>query len=382
MNLVNDEWFSDSIYADDESVWIISTGLNFLQEIKRSSGEVINSTYIPTKRKSLIPYRSFFKYKDKLYFLPYSESTMQIYDISTKKFRERIIDESFVEEDECCYIWGFSIVKNKVVMYSCSTKECIFIYDLRNDSIKVIDIKKLREESGIEDPLSFNWNHSFVIDDQVCIIPQNYLSMLIVDVDNEMIRIKHIGAEKPIPVNVSTPYLTAQSLFFTNTDTNTKEITLIKINIGNATVEEILKIGGIESEQRAFGYMTLYDSSLILLPGTYDKAYMLHLTEHSIEVLNNLPTTSAQSLLGKHFPHELNYRNGFLTDDGHLLAVHGWSGTLIDIDVKSSRTDVKTISAKATIDKMEMYLAKDNFCKESNTCRLNSFTQYIALGRE
>ena len=374
---INDELFSDSIYADEESIWIISTGRNLLQGIDRSTGKVVDGVFIPTNKKALIPYRSFFKYGNCLYILPYSENTIKKYDIKNKTFSNITMNSDFVGEDGNCGVFGYSLLGTKAVMYS--SRESVCVFDMSTYKMNVLDLSSIRKKSGYKDPFSWIWNHSFVKGDEVWLIPQNYLCAVVIDLKEEIVNLINFETDIPIDGTMDTPFLAKDNLYFSYRNSGNQKSELLKLNIETGHMTRIIEFEAFNYTSRASGYIGAYGNVLIFLPGMTDKAYVVDLDSGKYELLPGIPAVSAERLAREKFPRELNYRTAFLTENGHLLALHGWTGCLIDLDIKTKEFVEHDVVVEPSVDRVKMYLETgDNCIQEVKACGLDVFLNYIA----
>lgn len=321
--------FGDGMEVDDQKVWTIVIEHNILMEIDRETGKMTPCGFIPTenkKSKGIIPYRFLFKYGDRLVLLPYDERDICIYDIEKKIFERMELDMTKLKENTVWRCTGYEKIDNEVVVYSGGS--LILIVNLPAFDIKYIDLKeKLPENIRIDTKFGF-WEYSYLRNNELFLVPVTYPCVFKIDIYNKNISVDMIPEENS--VDIDNPVFDKSILYYFNRKDGAT-VTLTKYDLKSLKFEKydlgIERVGN----NRVFGFMTCINNILWMLPGECGEGYRFYTLEGRLDKINELPVVSEDNLKDI-YPREYNYRNGILTEEGHILTIHAWSCQLIDID--------------------------------------------------
>lgn len=325
--------FYDGIAADGQRVWLIITKYNVLMEIDRDTGEISWCKFLGKYRISSIPYRFLLKHEENLILLPYEANDICIYDIKQESFKHIDLDVAKLKENTAWQFTGYEKIGNNLVAYGlCSL---ILIMDLTTFEIIYLDLKdKLPESLKIR---YWFWRYSYLINNKLFLIPQSCSCVIELDIYSRDVKYRKLPDRSGDVID--NPVLDGSTLYYFNNEIGENvALAMYDLETEKFTTYDLgIKQIGIN---KTFTYAACANGVLWMLPGACKDGYKYDIAEKKLEILNGLPTVSANKL-SNFFPYEFNYRNGILNGDGHILAVHAWSCQLIDID--TAKESVKRI---------------------------------------
>ncbi len=178
--------------------------------------------------------------------------------------------------------------------------------------------------------------YSYSVDRNLFLIPLSFPCVIEIDVFSEQVKFykllenDNIWIDNPV---LDHPFL----YYFERIEGNS--VILTKHDLHTQMVERydfgIKKL----KNKKVFGFVAVCKDILWMLPGTYGDGYKFDLKRNKLEKLNHLPINHVDKL-GDDYPYEFNYRNGFVTEDNHIIAVHSWTSQLVDINMINGKIKV------------------------------------------
>lgn len=328
--------FCDGIAADDQNVWMLLVEHNILMRIDRKTGIMVPCGYIASERKEKNPqilYRFLFLHEEKLILLPYDEKDICIYNIQEAAFEHIELDMEKLGKKDTWRFTGYKKSDNRVVVYG--ENSLILIIDLSTFEIRYLDLsEKIPEDLKID---YWFWKYSYIKENKIYLVPLLSDPCVIeLDMCSEDVKCYRIPEENIGPID--NPVFDEASLFYFHRNQE-KTVKLSRFDLGSENVEVYdLNIENIK-DGKAFSFVACVQGVLWMLPGICEDAYKFHTSEGRLEKVSGLPTVSS-GMLNINFPYEFNYRNGLLTEKGHILTMHAWSCQLVDLDTNSGNIKV------------------------------------------
>lgn len=321
--------FSDSIVANDKYVWYIPLKKNILIQIDRNTGKAILCGNIPVEKECYIAYRVIFLYNKRIYLLPYDANQLCIYDIKDRKF---IIEDIPKHEEKQCRFTAYSVVDGVAVVSGQFSK--ILFIDLNTGDMEWKSYGSAISEKERTD--FFVWRSSFIYEGHVIIPFWKLPYFLSVNVRDKIVEIKFMDVKENAVFD--NHFLYNGKLYSLVTGNEKAKIYVYDLKC--MTLEEIeLNIDVPDSYFRCIGFATVYNDTIVLFPGAFDSGISIDVTSFETKEFTELPIVT-MSELGRTFPYEFNYRNGFCDRDGHIITLHPWTGQLVDLNMTSREVNI------------------------------------------
>ena len=350
--------FHGGIVADDQNIWLILTGFNVLMQIERRTGKItlceVISEYNHTMNK--VAYRFLFKHENKLILLPYNEKDICIYDINENKFEHIELDMTYINEENAWKFSGYEKIGDKVIVYG--VYSLILIIHLPTFEIVYLDLKKkLPKDLGAE--LWF-WEYSYSQNNKLFLVPLKYPCIIELDICSNDIQYYEIPEKKD--AYMDNPVFNGSSLYYINR----KEEGMVKLTRYDLESGKIESYGlGIEKigSYRTFSFISCVNNVLWMLPGACGEGRKFYISEKRVEKIDELPVIPERKLRIK-FPYRFNYNNGFLDENGHIIAIHAWTRQLIDIDAVEGKIKAIPIHKSDRMRWSDLFdeIYRDSYC--------------------
>lgn len=330
--------FYDGIEVDEDKVWLIVAKYNALVEIERKTGLMSLCGFIPIDIEVLNPfrYRCLLKFEDKLFLFPHYEKNICVYYIKEKKFGYIQLDHERIKGNGAWKFSGCEKVNNKAVVFGFSS--LVLILDLCTFTLEYLDLNETLQESlKIE-----YWflRYGYIKNKKLFLVPLSYAYIVEIDIFSR--HVEYYKLPEKGDIWIDNPVLVESKLYYFERKER-EEVVLKGFDLQSRKLERydlgIRRLNDI----KVFGFAAYFNNILWLLPGLSEFGFKFDLKKIKLDIIKGLPVVPVSRLTNE-FPYEFNYRNGILTKNNHIIAVHAWSCQMIDIDMASGY--IKTVQIK------------------------------------
>jgi hypothetical protein len=364
--------FYDGITIGNNKIWLISTGKNFLIEIDQVSGKILKYSWIPTKYDTLIPYRFLTYYCGKIILLPYDETAVLIYDISTEYFERIEIEPNFFESNEFCRFAGFKIINEKIYMYGVYSR--ILILDMHTKKMKSIDMKKYIPQGNEIEP--WMWGEYYYKNGKIKFVPQSCPCIVTLSCENNEITFEKIESENLKHVDYIGFW---HGKLYYGPRNGKEQIVCYDLQTKEKNTIYIGRDCGID--YRAFGYAVIENDRIFALFRQSSEMLVIDLKNNGIDIIESLPQINSE-LLGSGYPYEFAYRNACTTNDKHIVAINAWTKDIVDLDTTDMKLRTKQVKDNGkNVDWSIVYKTlncRGGLINEHNVGMLEAYVETIA----
>lgn len=365
----------DCLTADENKLWYIASRFSSLIEINRITGEARELFSLKKEGQ----YRALIKDKNKLLLIPAGTGYLWIYDIVDRETMfYPIPDEVFYEGQN----WSAKYIKLDNYVYFSWASPVIVKYDLSDGQWK--SLTKWRELLPIDFQCD-NWflNETFSYNGFLYFQIGTSKMILKLNPDNDEFDIVSLHISEKV-VSIDNTVLSNDELWIKCRNSNGTVSIYYCRNWNTYQCEKFLDIN-IESvndnDIRMFSIIERMENKLLLLPGRYDKVWILNIENKTISVSDRYPTVFCDRLRPDWFS-AFNYYKG-LKINGKFLVIHPWTHQLIEIN--EDEGDAKNIPIRFSDEILEEMI-KNEFenaaIYREGILNLDDFIQYVRFSRE
>lgn len=349
-----DMMFYDGICVLDDRIWMISAGKNLLTEIDLYTGELLKCQWIPCKNHAILPYRFLEIVNNKLCLIPYDESSICFYDPNSDEFEFVDIPKDFFEENDTCRFGGCCVIENKIFFYGIYSKILVLEIIDGDYSFSWFDLKEYKPEMLVIK--SWFWGKCYYDSGIISLVIRELPYIVTIDCDGYKVGFEKIVGEHDALVNA---FYEGEFLIYTSREACG---TIKKYNVREKTCNVVYATESNNSIERYFGYIYGNKDRIVVLAGQNDKSFFVEQQYEKVIEYHNL---SKYKKLGKGFPHELIYRNAFLSFNKHIIAINSWERTIVDIDFGTENIRTTDIKVSNLLDKNKLFKSVINGKKET-----------------
>ena len=313
----------DCLTGDEYKLWYIASRCSSLIEINRITGEA--KELFSLKKEG--QYRSLIKDENKLLLIPAETRNFWVYNIKNGKTRSYLIpDEMFCEG----YNWSAKYIRWGKYIYFNWASPVIVKYDLLSGEWQLFT--KWRDLIP-EDIKYENWfpNKSFFYDGFLYFQIGTSQMMLRLNPDNNDFDVFSLCVPECVVSIDNTGFSNDELWIECKNDNGTISIYCCK-DWNTYRCEKILDLNMDVYDNgsiRIFSIIEKIGDKLLLLPGNYDKTYLIDVKARKVHICDQYPIVSRDKLKFDWFS-AFNYYRG-LRLEGHFLVMHPWTHQLIEI---------------------------------------------------
>lgn len=313
----------DCLTGDEYKIWYIASRFSSLMEIDRSTGAATELLSLQKEGR----YRTLIKDGNRLLLIPVEEGNLWIYDITNGKTTSYAVPDIVFCEGRN---WSAKYIRFGKFIYFSWENPVIVRYDLVNDEWKLLtEWRKLLPK----DCLYNNWfqNDGF-LNNGFLYFPIG-TSRMILKLNPNNNKFEMLSLQIPESVaSINNNFFSDGELWSEckNVD-GTVSIYCCK-DWETFQCERVydFDIDTVDSGgTRIFSIIEKIGDDLLLLPGNYDKVYLLNVKEKAAYVTNRFPTVPCDNLKPDWFS-AFNYYRG-LRLNKNFLVIHSWTQQLIEI---------------------------------------------------
>jgi len=318
----------DCLTGNEYKLWYIASRLSSLIEINRVTGEA--KELFSLKKEG--QYRSLVKNKDQLLLIPAKKGRLWIYDIKDGKTMSYSIPNEIFQE---ALNWSAKYIKLENHIYFSWASPLIVKYDLLNNQWTVLKEWRKLLFGGDQHE---NWfpNETFFHDGFLYFQIGTSRTILKLNPKNDEFSILSLYLPKQVVSIDNTRYSNGELWMECKNDNGT--VSIYRCSEWNDCIcERIIDLRinmSVSGEARVFSIIEAIGDKLLLLPGNYDKAYLLDIEKRKLCVSDDYPSVSCDKLIPNWFS-AFNYYKGIKLGN-QLITIHSWTHQLVEINEDES----------------------------------------------
>ncbi len=335
-NLVNSNIFyrAENIVCDDDYVWYKTNYHNMLFCVDRKTGVVRTITLPDSYRDRLTAFRRIEKVGRRIYLLPFNAREICIYDLDSKKFDAVYLPHGVFDYSEKGGFMASAVIGDEIIMFGYHPVILFF-------NVKTREITFVRgfEKEIPEDKRPKVWFESnCIIDNRLYLSVNGTHRLIIIDPEKKVISHADYGVRNDDEPIDGLYY--DGSLIWTVPRNGKEIISLYSWNpISNEFKKHELntvKYQGLYSVTR----IGIYNGRLFLIPARLNDGYIYQIERGGYEKINLLPTVKLEDAEKESSDFRINYLGSIITRDNHLITIHSWSMTIVDINMVDGEVTV------------------------------------------
>lgn len=362
----------DCLVGDENKLWYIASRFSSLMEINRMTGEVKELFSLEKEGQ----YRSLIKDGNKLLLFPAGAGRLWIYDIADEKIISCSIPKEVFYEGQN---WSAKYIRLGNCVYFNWESPVIVKYNLSDNKWQVLtEWRKWIPRDCQQE----NWfpNEAFFHDGFLYFQIGRSRLVLRLNPDTDEFDMLSLHIPKRV-VSINNITFSNGELWMECQNNDNRASIYCCRNWSSCQCEKILELDIISNNSvKMFSIMEKLGDKLLLLPGSYDRAFLIHIKERKVYETEQYPVVSCDRLNSDWFS-AFNYYKG-LKLNKKFLVVHSWTHQLIETN--EDRDDVKRIPIifmGETLEKMKKNEFEDNVICNEGILELRDFLRYVCCNK-
>ncbi len=375
---------SENYVFDEEKVWTKLSWFNDVLEIDRYSGNARMISLPKNYINKTFSYRSINKYENRLVIIPFREKKLLVLNLDREEYEEISLPETALQNGETAGFIQSVIVGEELIMFGYYPR--FVIYNFKSGAFRVIE--GIRNFYSPDFELA-SWTAGWaVVKNKLFVHILKTNSLIVLDLVSNTLSIRYIGEYDHISGFCG---FYENRFWFDIADEN-EAYKLISADeqfcdIKEYTLHQITNIG-----IRPVSWFAVSQGKSWLFPGKLDKPYIYDIDRNELSESKTLPSISVDEMERRAREIPMNYMgltqmgdSNVVAKNGIVIAIHVWSGKLIEFNVVSNNLKVTNINLLnesysqiryETIKGKGLKLQEGSIVDESLNCKL---TDYVSL---